>query len=44
MKDSYFLQDRKRTNSFRTKKSSGIYEPWGEHNKYDEIILMKELK
>ncbi len=23
---------------------NGIYEPWGEHNKYDEIILMKELK
>ena len=21
----------------------GIFEPWGEHNKYDEIILMKEL-
>ena len=21
----------------------GIYEPWGEHNKYDEIILVKEL-
>ena len=23
---------------------NGIYEPWGEHNKYDEIILVKELK
>ena len=22
---------------------NGIYEPCGEHNKYDEIILVKEL-
>ena len=22
----------------------GIYEPWGEHNRYDEVILLKELK
>ena len=21
----------------------GIYEPWGEHNRYDEVILLKEL-
>lgn len=23
---------------------NGIYEPWGEHHKYDEVILIKQLK